>query len=114
MWQEQKCQDIAEIEMIAPLAAMNQWPELAAGLWLHFTDSQPAKCGLVKGNSRATTTVPILHATWKRLWERRLLLYTDYVNTHDNPTDDASRGIITLHGMEYVQEEPVLDLFSMQ
>ena len=112
-WQRRKQQDIADIEMIAPLAAMNQWPELAAGLGLHFTDSQTAKCGLVKGNSQAVTAAPILHATWRRIWERQLLLYTDYVNTHDNPTDDASRGNITMHGMDFVREEPVADIFSM-
>ena len=35
-WQQEKAQDINEIEAVGPLLGLHTWDDLTDGLWLHF------------------------------------------------------------------------------
>ena len=82
----------APIEGIGPLLAMATWPQLTNKLWIHSIDNTDAMNALIKGHCVNNDLNEIMHATWKEIRKRRLHLWVEYVNTHDNPVDKASRG----------------------
>ncbi len=91
-WQLQKNQDIAEIEAVGPILALATWPQLTNGLWIHFIDNDNAHNLMITGASGAEHLNRLGHLLSWQVRERRLYLWSEYVNTHDNPTDLASRG----------------------
>ena len=91
-WALHASNTIAPIEGVGPLRAMATWPHLRDKLWLHFIDNTTAMNALIKGHSVNADLNDVMHATWKEARARRLHLWVEYVNTHDNPIDKASRG----------------------
>ncbi len=87
-----KNQDIAEIEAVGPILALATWPQLTNGLWIHFIDNDNAHNLMITGASGAEHLNRLGHLLSWQVRERRLYLWSEYVNTHDNPTDMASRG----------------------
>ncbi len=85
-------QDIAEIEAVGPILALATWPQLTNGLWIHFIDNDNAHNLMITGASGAEHLNRLGHLLSWQVRERRLYLWSEYVNTHDNPTDMASRG----------------------
>ncbi|CAK0841615.1 unnamed protein product, partial [Prorocentrum cordatum] len=75
--------------VLAPLRAVRG---LGHRLWIHFIDNTDAMHAPIKGNSVDADLNNAMHATWKIVHRRRLHLWVEYVNTHDNPVDKASRG----------------------
>eukprot|EP00959_Pyramimonas_sp_CCMP1952_P130590 2730902-Pyramimonas_sp.AAC.1 len=48
-----------------------------------------------------------MHATWKMVHRRRLHLWVEYVNAHDNPVDKASRGCVDdLYDQGWARDPP--------
>ena len=90
-WAAEKERDINEIEAIAPLLALDTFPELHSGLWLHFTDSKVALGTLVRGSSSVQSMNLITSTTWHLARQRKTCLWTEWLPTHDNPLDAASR-----------------------
>ena len=91
-WALHSSNTIAPIEGVGPLLAMASWPHLKDKLWLHFIDNTDAMHALIKGHSINADLNEVMHATWKEVRIRRLHLWVEYVNTHNNPVDKASRG----------------------
>ena len=55
-WLSTKSRDIIEIEAVAPALALQTWPSLASGLWLHFIDNNGALAALVSGSPSTAAT----------------------------------------------------------
>ncbi|CAK0803833.1 unnamed protein product [Prorocentrum cordatum] len=91
-WAQRASNTIAPIEGVGPLLALATWPGLEHRLWIHFIDNTDAMHALIKGNSVSADLNNVMHGTWKIVHRRRLHLWVEYVNTHDNPVDKASRG----------------------
>ncbi|CAK0903327.1 unnamed protein product [Prorocentrum cordatum] len=93
-WAQHASNTIAPIEGVGPLLALAAWPGLGHRLWIHFIDNADAMHALIKGNSVNADLNNAMHATWKMVHRRRLHLWVEYVNAHDNPVDKASRGCV--------------------
>ena len=90
-WQASKGRDINEVEAIAPMLALQTWPWLQKGLWLHWVDSASAQRALINGSASTESLNDIAFTTWDVIRDRQLYLWTERVPTHDNPLDEASR-----------------------
>ena len=88
----QKSTDITEVEAVGPLLALQTWPELTDGLWLHWIDNDAARSSLVRGSSSVMSLNSIALETWSVVKRRLLYLWVERVHTKDNPTDGISWG----------------------
>ena len=85
-------QDIIEVEAVAPLLILHNWPELLRGaLWIHFIDNNSALGSLVKGSASVTQQDLVVGHTWARVAQLKVLPWFDRVDTHSNPVDGLSR-----------------------
>ena len=86
-------QDIIEIEAVAPLLILHNWPELLReALWIHFIDNNSALGSLVKGSSSVLQQDLVIGRTWTLAASIGALPWFDRVDTHSNPVDGLSRG----------------------
>ena len=86
-------QDIIEIEAVAPLLILHNWPELLRdALWIHFIDNNSALGSLVRGNSSVLQQDLVVGQTWVMIASIGVLPWFDRVDTHSNPVDGLSRG----------------------
>ena len=98
---------IAQIEAVGPLLALSTWPDLRDKLWIHFIDNTVATDSMIKGDSVNAHMNELMHATWRQVKERNLHLRVEYVCTHDNPIDKASRGnVADLFGERWIFVTP--------
>ena len=85
--------DIIEIEAVAPLLILHNWPELLQNaLWIHFIDNNSALGSLVKGSASVTQQDLVVGHTWALVARIGVLPWFDRVDTHSNPVDGLSRG----------------------
>jgi len=84
--------DIMEIEGIAPLLILHNWPWLVKdALWIHFIDNNSALGALVKGSSSVCQKDIIVGHTWAQIAQLGVYPWFDRVDTHSNPVDGLSR-----------------------
>ena len=106
-WALHSSNAIASIEGVGPLLTLATWPQLTNKLWLHFIDDTDALNALIKGHAVNADLNDIMHATWTEVRLRRLHLWVEYVNTHDNPVDKASRGHVEdLYHQGWIWDHP--------
>ena len=86
-------QDIIEIEAVAPLLILHNWPHLLQNtLWIHFIDNNSALGSLVKGSASVTQQDLVVGHTWALIAKLGAMPWFDRVDTHSNPVDGLSRG----------------------
>ena len=84
--------DIMEIEGIAPLLILHNWPWLMKDcLWLHFIDNNSALGSLVKGSASVCQQDIIIGHTWSLAAKQGVLPWFDRVDSKSNPVDGLSR-----------------------
>ena len=79
------------MEAVGPLLALQTWPELTDGLWVHFVDNEGARNTLIRGSSSVQSLNSLALETWRQAKDRRLYLWAERVDTKDNPIDAMSR-----------------------
>ena len=104
-----KTVDINEVEAVGPVLALETWPALSNGLWIHFVDNTSAQGTLIKGSSSIRSLNRLTFWIWAKARQRRLYLWAERVASPDNPVDLLSRRDTTDHyGQGWVYDEPRL------
>ena len=84
--------DIMEIEGIAPLLILHNWPWVVRdALWIHFIDNNSALGALIKGSSSVNEKDIIVGHTWAQIAKLQTLPWFDRVDSKSNPVDGLSR-----------------------
>ena len=84
--------DIIEIEGVAPLLILHNWPWLVRdALWIHFIDNNSALGALVKGSASVGQQDILIGHTWMRIAKLRANPWFDRVDSKSNPVDGLSR-----------------------
>ena len=81
-----------EIEGIAPLLILHNWPWLVKdALWIHFIDNNSALGALVKGSASVCQKDIIIGHTWAQIARLQAIPWFDRVDSKSNPVDGISR-----------------------
>ena len=84
--------DILEIEAIAPLLILHNWPWLVKdALWIHFIDNNSALGSLVKGSSSVGQQDILVGHTWCMVAHLNTLPWFDRLDSKSNPVVGLSR-----------------------
>ena len=88
--------DIFEVEALGPALILANWGHLfpEGCLWMHYIDNEAALATLVKGSSSVMSSEIITAYTHEQISKRGIWPWFDRVDTHSNPVDQLSRGVM--------------------
>ena len=87
--------DIFQIEAVGPLLVLHNWGHMfREHLWIHFIDNEGALAALAKGSSSVLSGEVIVGYTHELAARFGIIGWYDRVDTHSNPVDKLSRGVM--------------------